>query len=147
MSAKSVKTEVALRVLTRRAPSTHEGRQTAFGLQQKKDRTQLLPGEASGDLLAFEVVAIAREVDGVARFSGPYINGSGANQHLYVTWHWQDDATIINRLKVKLAIAWTVVVGASRRGAILETDGTAPEWGVLKNWHGLGTGEEWNVVK
>ena len=138
--------DVMLRVLTQHAPATHEGRQTAFGLQQKKDRTVLLPGAGSGDGLSFDVTATAWEVDGLTRFSGLYINGSGANQNLYVTWHWEDDATVINRLKVRLAMSWTLVSAASKDGNILVADGTAPEWGVLKNWHGLGVGEQWATV-
>ena len=147
MAKDDARLEVTLRVLTRRASLKHEGRKTSFGLQEKKDRTSLLTGKKIGESLAFDITASAKEIDGLARFYGPYINGSGANQNLYVTWYWQDDGKIINRLKVNLAIPWELVQRAARQGKILSADGTVPEWGVLKDWHNLGVGNEWTLSK
>lgn len=139
--------DVQLRVLSSKAPSKHLGRPTAFGLQEKKDRTSLLKGKKVGSALVFDLTASAKEVDGFARFYGPYINGSGANQNLYVTWYWQDgDTAIINRLKVALAIPWELVERAARQGKVLTADGTLPEWGTLKDWHGLGIGKQWSLA-
>ena len=143
--AKAGKVEVRLRVLSRAAPPIHESRATRFGLQQKKDRNVLLAGSGEGAERAFEITAAAREVDGLARFTGPYVNGSGANQNLYVTWVWADDQSIINRLKVTLGMPWPLVQEAAHTGRPLVADGTAPEWGVLKNWHGLRVGEVWTL--
>jgi hypothetical protein len=148
MATSDAQLHVPLRVLCRKAPATYQGRPTAFGLQEKKDRTSLLKGKSTGSVLAFDSTARAKEEGGFARFFGPYIHGSGADKHLYVTWHWKDgDLAIISRLKVALVIPWNLVQQSVTQGVVLTTDGTLPEWGVLKDWHGLGIGKVWSLAK
>lgn len=138
--------EVRLRVLSRRAPPVHEGKATEFGIQDKK--RALHPGEASGNNSSFSITANARDDGGKAKFSGPFIHrGSGGTQHLYLGWRHEGQSNWINRLKVQLDIPWPLAREAAADGGVLETDGTAPEWGVLKNWHALGVGKDWTLKK
>ncbi|MFT2111643.1 hypothetical protein [Marinomonas sp. 2405UD68-3] len=58
-----------------------------------------------------------------------------------------DEQEIINHLKVALPIAWYLVEKSLRLDSSLVTDGSEPEWGVLKDWHGLRIGEHWNLAE
>ena len=138
---------VTLRVVTQRAPAVHNSRPTEFGLQDKAKA--LHPGVARGKHIVFEATLKAVEhpsVPGMTRFSGPFVHGSAPGQHLYIGWRVAGEPNFINRLKVALSIPFADVERAMASGHSLETDGTGPAWGVLKDWHSLGVGRTWHAV-
>ena len=143
---KSNQLELTLRILTRTAPAVHMNRPTQFGLQEKGN-IELREGKKLDGLLAFDTRVRVKNANGVARCFGTQVHGSGEKKHLYITWRFADgDEEIINRLKVALSISWPLVDESLRLDAPLVTDGSAPEWGLLKDWHGLGVGEHWAIT-
>lgn len=138
--------EINLRILTRKAPAVHLDRPTLFGLQEKENFL-LHAGKEMNGMLAFDTKVWCKEVDGMARCLGSQVYGSGATKHLYITWRFEDgEQEIINRLKVVLLISWPLVKQSLQQNTLLVTDGSSPEWGVLKNWHALGVGEHWAIL-
>ncbi|MDE9545414.1 DUF5990 family protein [Xenorhabdus bovienii] len=138
--------EINLRILTGKAPAVHRNRPTLFGLQEE-EKVLLHSGKELNGLLAFDTKVRVKDVDGMARCFGSQIHGSGATKHLYITWRFEDgEQEIINRLKVALLISWPLVEQSLRQNTPLVTDGSAPEWGVLKDWHALGVGEHWAML-
>ena len=71
------------------------------------------------------------------------MHGKSGSQHLYVGWRYPGADGWINRLKVALPAPRDLIDTALAQNAVLETDATGPEWGRLKNWHGLNIGREW----
>jgi len=139
---------VRLRVTSKIAPERHEGRATEFGLQDKKKNLQR--GEPTGrQLLRFDIEALATlHESGRPRFRGVYVhNGAKGAQHLYIGWRYVGEPTWINRLKVHLDMSWDDVQSAIDDQSCLVADGTGPEWGVLKDWHGLGVGRQWDKAE
>lgn len=125
--------EVRLRVKTLIAPAIFEGRKTEFGIQDKKQ--VLHPAQQTKTGLELTVLANAREADGFARFSGPFIHrGNEGRQHLYIGWRQLGAETWINRLKVQLEMPWTLAAEASAGELILEADATELEWGTQRKW-------------
>jgi hypothetical protein len=121
-------------------------RPTQFGLQEKGN-IELREGKKLDGLLAFDTRVRVKNANGVARCFGTQVHGSGEKKHLYITWRFADgDQEIINRLKVALSISWPLVDESLRLDTPLVTDGSAPEWGLLKDWHGLGVGEHWAIT-
>jgi len=57
----------------------------------------------------------------------------------------QDRDRALHPVKVHLDLCWDEVESAIGRRGVLEADATGPEWGVLKNWHGLNAGREWRL--
>ena len=132
--------QVQLCVVSRTAPAIYSGRETEFGIQDKKKLLE--PGELIKSGLSFTVTATAKNDDGVAKFSGPFIHrGNGGKQHLYIGWRYLGDETWINRLKVQLEMPWSLAAKAVANDLVLRVDAYGPEWGVLKNWHALSLGE------
>lgn len=137
---------LTVRVITRSAPAKHQGRLTEFGLQDKQKNVDA--GVPRGKNLVFTaqlVVKANQKVPASFRFGGPYVHGSDS-QFLYVGWRFPGESTWINRLKVALDLDPQEVRRALANGSVLETDGTAPRWGVLKDWHGLGVGKKWSTI-
>ena len=140
MTAEAV---LRLSVISRRAPTQHDEGATEFGLQNKKK--ELAPGQPdTGGLLRFDVeVPVVLEDDKPPRFRGPWVHGKSGSKHLYVGWRYPGADGWINRLKVALPTPRDLIDTALAQDAVLETDATGPEWGRLKNWHGLNIGREW----
>ncbi len=138
--------QLRLRIVSRPAPATRNGHPTEFGLQDKKKN--LVAGVAHRDALQFDLdVPVKQHVSGEPRFGGPFVHaGSKGAQHLYLGWRQVGESGWINRLKVHLDLSWNDVAGAIEDGAVMVVDATGPEWGVLKDWHGLNVGREWRRV-
>ena len=146
---KKVLSTVTVRVVTAKAPGVFDGQRTEFGIQNR-DKALFEGNEASIGRLHFEIeLSVAlNEKTGRPRFRGPLVhNGSSGQQHLYIGWRFvsppDNEYYWINRLKVHLLMSWKQVEEAIAKDLILTTDATEPEWGVLKNWHGLKMGHIW----
>jgi hypothetical protein len=140
---------VVLSVVSGRAPGEVRGQRTEFGLQDKK--RFLRSGEPASAGLAFrlEVPVVVDGAGGTPRFRGPYVHaGSGRAQHLYLGWRYIVNTGMnvwINRLRIHLDITRDQVAAARESGGSVEVDASGPQWGVLKDWHGLNVGRVWTV--
>lgn len=150
MAAKAPST-VMLQVVTAKAPRIFEGKETEFGIQDK-DKVLFEGKQRSDGRLQFdaELSVAPHKRTGEPRFRGPLVhNGSNGLQHIYISWRFvnppDNEYYWINRLKVHLLMSWTQVEEAIADDLILTTDATEPEWGVLKNWHGLKMGHVWRL--